>query len=204
MVGTGWRYCRQVLHGREPERAHLAGLVEQARAGTGAVVVLLGEPGVGKSALLRDLTAQTEGSASTVKVLRTAGVEAESPLPYAALYRLLRPVANFGQLPGPQARALRVAFGLEEGPAVEPFLVGVATLSVLTDAAVPDRPLLVVVDDAHWLDLASAGESPAEVWAFARADVERAEEIPSRPGRLVRLCKPAILQCGSEEENERR
>src|SRR5689334_13347397 len=119
------RYCRQVLHGREPERARLAALVEQARAGAGAVVVVLGEPGVGKSALLHDLTTPdgpTRGG-EDVRVLRTAGVESESPLPYAALHRLLRPVVNFDHLPGPQARALRVAFGLEDGPAVEPFLV---------------------------------------------------------------------------------
>lgn len=151
------RYGRLVLHGRERERAHLADLVEQARAGKGAVLVLLGEPGVGKSALLRDLTdAHEETPGRAVRVLRTAGVESESPLPYAALHRLLRPVADFGRLPAPQARALRVAFGLEDGPTVEPFLVGVATLSVLTDAAEPDHPLLCVVDDAHWLDSASA------------------------------------------------
>jgi DNA-binding CsgD family transcriptional regulator len=89
-------------------------------------------------------------------VLRTAGVESESPLPYAALYRLLRPVTELDRLPPPQARALRIAFGLEEGPSLEPFLVGVATLSVLTDSADPDRPLLCVIDDAHWLDSASA------------------------------------------------
>ena len=89
-------------------------------------------------------------------MLRTAGVESESPLPYAALHRLLRPVTDFDRLPAPQARALRVAFGLEDGPTVEPFLVGVATLSVLTDAAEPDATVLCVVDDAHWLDSASA------------------------------------------------
>ncbi len=146
-----------MLHGREPERAHLAALVEQARAGTGSVLVVLGEPGVGKTALLRDLTdLQQTGRGGSVRVLRTAGVESESPLPYAALHRLLRPVTDFDRLPGPQARALRVAFGLEDGPTVEPFLVGVATLSVLTDAAEADQPLLCVVDDAHWLDSASA------------------------------------------------
>lgn len=146
-----------MLHGRESERAHLAALVDQARAGTGAVLVVLGEPGVGKTALLRDLTAVGEpAQGGTTRVLRTAGVESESPLPYAALFRLLRPVTDFDRLPAPQARALRVAFGLEDGPTVEPFLVGVATLSVLTDAAEPDQPLLCVVDDAHWLDSASA------------------------------------------------
>lgn len=154
---AGQRYGRLVLHGREPERAQLAALVAQARAGTGAVLVVVGEPGVGKTALLADLsTLQQPGQDGNVRVLRTAGVESESPLPYAALHRLLRPVADFGRLPPPQARALRVAFGLEDGLTVEPFLVGVATLSVLTDAAEPDEPLLCVVDDAHWLDSASA------------------------------------------------
>ena len=155
--GPNQRYRRLVLHGREPERARLAALVDQARAGTGAVLVVLGEPGVGKTALLRDLTTpQQPGQDVNLRVIRTAGVESESPLPYAALHRLLRPVIDVDRLPPPQARALRVAFGLEDGPAVEPFLVGVATLSALTDAAEPDQPLLCVVDDAHWLDSASA------------------------------------------------
>ncbi|WP_345507619.1 helix-turn-helix transcriptional regulator [Terrabacter aeriphilus] len=154
----GRRYGRLVLHGREPERARLGALVDQARAGIGGALVVLGEPGVGKSALLRDLSTlgRLSGEGGHVRVLRTAGVESESPLPYAALLRLLRPLANVDHLPRPQARALRIAFGLEDGPAVEPFLVGVATLSVLTDAAEPAHPLLVVVDDAHWLDSASA------------------------------------------------
>ncbi|WP_406830603.1 AAA family ATPase [Pedococcus sp. KACC 23699] len=147
-----------MLHGREPERAQLAALVEQARAGTAGVLVILGEPGVGKTALLAALaTAPLPAESSAVpRVLRTSGVESESPLPYAALHRLLRPVMDLDRLPDPQARALRVAFGLEDGPTVEPFLVGVATLSVLTDAAESDAPLVCVVDDAHWLDPASA------------------------------------------------
>ena len=124
------------------------------------MLVVLGEPGVGKTALLHDLTTPSQPGQDdqdgSPRVIRTAGVESESPLPYAALHRLLRPVLDFDRLPPPQARALRVAFGLEDGPAVEPFLVGVATLSVLTDAADLDQPLLCVVDDAHWLDSASA------------------------------------------------
>lgn len=152
------RYGRQVLYGRERERAHLAALMEQARAGTAGVLVVLGEPGVGKTALLRDLTTSQQEAArgGSARVLGTAGVESESPLPYAALHRLLRPVANFDRLPAPQARALRVAFGLEDGPTVQPFLVGVATLSALTDVAEHDSPVLCVVDDAQWLDSASA------------------------------------------------
>jgi hypothetical protein len=147
-----------VLHGRERERATLAALVERARAGRAGVLVVRGEPGAGKSALLGDLAEALESApaAEAVRVLRTAGVEAESPLPFGALHRLLRPVAHFGRLPVPQARALRVAFGLDDGPPVEPFLVGVATLSALTDAAAEDGPVLCVVDDAQWLDPASS------------------------------------------------
>ncbi|WP_426595683.1 helix-turn-helix transcriptional regulator [Cellulomonas sp. McL0617] len=147
-----------MLHGRERERAQLAALVEGARAGTSGALLVLGEAGVGKTALIGALTTadQEDDSDRAVRVLRTAGVESESPLPYAALHRLLRPVIDLNRLPAPQARALGVAFGLQDGPVVEPFLVGVATLSVLTTAATPDVPVLCLVDDAHWLDSASA------------------------------------------------
>ena len=114
--------------------------------------MLRGEPGVGKSALLDSLV-PVAGDAT---VLRTQGLEAEAPLAFAALHRLLRPVLRMlDLLPGPQARALRVAMGEAEGPAVEPFLVGVATLSLLT-AAAEESLVVCLVDDAHWLDQASA------------------------------------------------
>jgi len=151
-------YGRRVLYGRERERALLAALVADAPAGRAGVLVVRGEPGVGKSALVEDLVAARHAAAGgrAARVLRTAGVESESPLPFAALHRLLRPVVDFDRLPVPQARTLRVAFGLGDGPPVEPFLVGVATLSALTDAAEEDGPVLCVVDDAQWLDSASA------------------------------------------------
>jgi DNA-binding CsgD family transcriptional regulator len=149
-----------VLHGRAREQAQLAALVDDARAGTAGVLVVRGEPGVGKTSLLADLAAAENGrpgdGAARGRVLRTSGVESELPLPYAALYRLLRPALNLDQLPAPQARALRVAFGLEDGPTVEPFLVGVATLSALTDVGERDGYVVCVVDDAQWLDSASA------------------------------------------------
>jgi DNA-binding CsgD family transcriptional regulator len=140
------------------ERARLAALADHARSGQAAILAVLGEPGVGKSALLQDLVSSQQAAADVagVRVLRTHGVESESPLPFAALHRLLRPVLRLERLPVPQARALRVAFGQEEGSSVEPFLVGVATLSALTEAA-EDGPVLCVVDDAQWLDTASAG-----------------------------------------------
>jgi DNA-binding CsgD family transcriptional regulator/tetratricopeptide (TPR) repeat protein len=148
-------YVRRVQHliGREPERAALRALVERALHGTAGSVVLRGEPGVGKSALLEVVVEEAGGTT----VLRTRGLEVEAPLAFAALHRLLRPLSRLrGQLPPPQARALDVAFGEEDGPVVEPFLVGVATLSLLT-AAGEEAPVLCVVDDAHWLDPASAG-----------------------------------------------
>jgi DNA-binding CsgD family transcriptional regulator/tetratricopeptide (TPR) repeat protein len=141
-----------VLHGRQPERAQLAALLHEAGQGRAGALVVHGEPGAGKSALLDDLVAGAVGA----RVVRTQGLESEAPLAFAALHRLLRPLpALRDRLPAPQARALRVAFGEEEGAAVDPFLVAVATLSALTEAA-EDRPVLCVVDDAHWLDDASA------------------------------------------------
>lgn len=146
------------MYGRERERAELAALVVRARAGRAGVLVVLGEPGVGKSALVLDLVSaqQAVPDAEAARVLRTAGVESESPLPFAALHRLLRSVVDLEGLPVPQAGALRVAFGLEDGASAEPFLVGMATLSVLTDAAAEGSPVVCVVDDAQWLDSASA------------------------------------------------
>ena len=119
--------------------------------------MLVGEPGIGKSALLRDLLEHVEHGPNAMQVLTTAGVASEGPLPFAALHRLLRPVLDWDRLPGPQARALRVAFGQEDAgdSPVEPFVVGLATFSVITEAAA-DRPVLCLVDDAHWLDPASA------------------------------------------------
>ena len=162
-----------MLHGRDAERARLASLVTTARAGQAGVLAMLGDPGVGKSALLADLVAgvRSDQEQPAVLVLSTAGVASEAPLPFAALHRLLRPVLDRDRLPAPQARALGVAFGHEDGGGVpvEPFLVGVATLSVLTEAA-DDRPVLCVVDDAHWLDAASAD---ALLFAARRLQADR-------------------------------
>ena len=127
--------------------------MERANDGSAGTLVVRGEPGVGKSALLEELLA----GAGEATVLRTQGLEVEAPLAFAALHRLLRPLTRLrAALAEPQARALRVAFGEEEGPSVEPFLVGVATLSLLTTAA-EENLVVCVVDDAHWLDPATAG-----------------------------------------------
>ncbi|MDX6733589.1 MAG: hypothetical protein QOC54_3537 [Baekduia sp.] len=138
--------------GRERERAALGRLLDAARGGDGGVLVVHGEPGVGKTALL-DWTVQ-EGR--QLRVLRTVGVEGEIELPFAALHQLCSPILDRSdRLPDPRRDALHVAFGLSGGQAPSSFLVGLAVLDLLSEASV-QRPLLGVVDDAQWLDRASA------------------------------------------------
>lgn len=153
------------LHGRARELARIAALLDAARSGTGGAVVLLGDPGTGKSVLL----AATVASCPDLLVLRTQGIESEAPLAFAALHRLLRPVMRYvDRLPAPQARALRVAFGEEVGGDSDRFLVFLGALSLLAEAA-DDRPVCAVVDDAHWLDEASAA---ALLFVARRVQVE--------------------------------
>lgn len=140
-----------MLYGREHERARIDTLVDEAWAGRGGALVVRGLPGVGKSALLQDTVARQEGT----RVLATRGIESESPLAFAALHRLLRPVtASLVRLPAPQQEALRAAFGEQTGGG-DRFLVFLATLNLLAEVA-EQAPVLCVVDDAHWLDDASA------------------------------------------------
>ncbi|MFJ4624418.1 AAA family ATPase [Streptomyces sp. NPDC088812] len=143
---------RRGLLGRRHECGVLDHVVADAREGRGQVLVLRGEPGVGKSALVEYLTR----SASGFQVLRAAGVESEMELAFAGLHQLCMPVlGHIDRLPGPQHDALAIAFGLRDGSAPDRFLVGLAVLSLLAEAA-EDRPLLCVVDDAQWLDRVSA------------------------------------------------
>jgi AAA ATPase domain len=116
------------------------------------VLVLHGEPGVGKTALLDDAI----GSATGLRVARVAGVESEMELAFAALQQLCAPrLGGLEHLPDPQRDALSVAFGLRAGAAPDQYLVGLAALSLLSDMA-EQQPLLCVIDDAQWLDQASA------------------------------------------------
>jgi DNA-binding CsgD family transcriptional regulator len=154
------------LLGRERERAALDRLVESARDGFGGAVVVHGEPGVGKTALLDDLVEK----ATTVRIVRSAGVEGEMELPFAAVQQLCAPILAFGErLPPPQRDALDIAFGLSPGPPPNPFLVALAVLGLLSEAA-RERGILCVIDDAHWLDRASA---QALGFAARRLAVER-------------------------------
>jgi DNA-binding CsgD family transcriptional regulator len=140
------------LLGRQGEYDVLHRLLDAARAGEGGVLLVHGEPGAGKSSLLE----YAVGAARLFRVVRTAGVEGEMELPYAALQQLCSPILDLRErLPDPQRDALVVAFGLSAGSAPNPFLVGLAVLGLLSEAA-EERPLLCVVDDAQWLDRASA------------------------------------------------
>lgn len=134
--------------------AALGKLVESSRAGHSAVVVLRGEAGIGKTALIDYMSGTV---ASGFQVLRTAGVESDMELPFAGIHRLIAPVLPGGieTLPGPQRHALATAFGLASGPAPDRFLVGLAVLGLIATAS-EVRPVLCVVDDAQWLDQVSA------------------------------------------------
>src|SRR3954463_8693701 len=141
-----------MLHGRQEECAVLDGLLERGRGGQSGVLLLRGETGVGKTALLE----YAVGSASDFRAVRTAGVESEMELAFAALHQLCAPVHDFvDRLPAPQRDALESTFGVSAGAAPDRFMVALATLSLFSEAA-QERPLLCVVDDAQWLDRASA------------------------------------------------
>ncbi|HEU5469276.1 MAG TPA: AAA family ATPase [Actinophytocola sp.] len=140
------------LLGRRAECAALDRLLADARAGQCRVVVLRGEAGIGKTALLEYLI----GRASDCRVARVAGVESERELAFAGLHQLCAPFLDrVERLPGPQRDAFGTAFGLSAGPAPDRFLVGLAVLTLLAEVA-EDEPLVCVVDDAQWLDRVSA------------------------------------------------
>jgi DNA-binding CsgD family transcriptional regulator len=177
-----------MLLGRLPERAALSGLLEAARAGRSGVLVVRGEPGVGKTALL-DWAVE---SAAGLRVARVAGVESEMELAFAALHQLCAPMLDkLERLPDPQREALGVAFGLNTGAAPDRFLVGLAALSLLSEVA-EQQPLLCVIDDAHWLDRASAlvlafvaRRLLGEPVALVLAAREEGEEFRGLPELLV-------------------
>jgi DNA-binding CsgD family transcriptional regulator len=136
---------------RHSERAAVDRVLDQARAGSSAVLVVRGEPGIGKTALL----GYAAGRALGFRVVRAWGVESEMELAFAGLHQLCVPMlGRLDQLPGPQHDALAVAFGMREGQAPDRFLVGLAVLSLLA-ATAEDQPLACLVDDAQWLDRAS-------------------------------------------------
>ncbi len=143
---------RRRLLGRKRECEVLDRLLNGVRTGDGGVLVMHGEAGVGKTALLE----YAVEAAGEFRIARTIGVEAEMELPFAAAQQLCAPFLELmDRLPQPQHDALDVAFGLRTGPAPDPFLVGLAVLGVLAEAA-EEQPLVCGIDDAQWLDSASA------------------------------------------------
>jgi len=154
-----------MLYGRDAERAQIGALLEAASASRSGSLILRGEPGAGKTALLDD----TRERAANLHVLTARGVQSESEFPYAGLHQLMRTaVGHVDRLPAPQAVALRVALGLGAGAAPERFLVFAGCLSLLSELA-DDRPVLCLVDDLQWLDTASA---EALVFVARRLDAE--------------------------------
>jgi DNA-binding CsgD family transcriptional regulator len=150
-------YGQTVLVGREGDLRRVTTLLDEARRGRSESLLVVGDPGLGKSALL----AEARSLATDMQVLVATGVEAERELPFASLHELFRPVLDLlPRLPGPQAHALAAALALEQGEP-DALAVGAGALSLLVEAS-EQSPLLVVLDDAHWLDRASA-----EALAFA-------------------------------------
>jgi DNA-binding CsgD family transcriptional regulator len=140
------------LLGREREVEALRRLIEAAQRGQSGVLVVGGEPGIGKTALVEHVVESFPGC----RVLRAIGVESEMELPFAALHQLCGPVLNrVDELPSPQRQALDLIFGRRGGVPPDRFVVGLATLNLLAGLGA-DRPLICFVDDAQWLDLASA------------------------------------------------
>jgi DNA-binding CsgD family transcriptional regulator len=141
-----------MLLGRSGEQARIEQLLAHARAGAGGALVIRGEAGIGKTALLDHAAA----GATDLRVLRGIGIESEVEIPFAGLHLLLHPYLDrIDAIPRPQGNALRAAFGLADAGTVARFLIGAATLSLLSELA-NDGPLVCVVDDAQWFDRASA------------------------------------------------
>jgi len=138
------------LVGRDAEIEHIHSVVGTA-SGDGGVLIIRGEAGIGKSSLLA--VAAAAATAARFRILRVTGVRTEANLPFAGLHQLLRPIlGGLDHLPAPQRSALGAAFGMSDGAAgQDPFLIALATLTLLTDAAA-ERPILVALDDAQWLD----------------------------------------------------
>ena len=178
------------LLGRQHERDVLDSLLGSVRAGESRVLVLRGEAGVGKTVLLDELAVRASGC----RIARAAGVESEMELAFAGIHQLCAPMLDrLDRLPPPQRDALATAFGLGASAAADRFLVGLAVLSLLAEVA-EDQPLVCLVDDAQWLDRASAqalafvarrllAESVALVFAVREPSERR--ELDDLPDRTI-------------------
>jgi DNA-binding CsgD family transcriptional regulator len=152
MAGRPSRGRVATLRGRSREAGVLVGLAAAVRTGQSRVLVVRGEPGAGKTALLDHLADQASGC----RVVRAAGVQSEMEFAFAGLHQLLAPLLHhLERLPAPQRGALRTVFGIGAGPPPDRFLVALAVLSLLSEAS-GEKPLICVIDDEQWLDQASA------------------------------------------------
>jgi len=183
-------YDPGMLVGRDAERRILDELLRVARDGRSATLVLRGEPGIGKTALL----SYAEREAAGMSVLRSVGIESEHELPFAGLHQLVRPCLGLvDQLPGPQAAALRGAFGIGFEQVQNPFLVALGLLSLLAEAA-EERAVLCLIDDAHWLD-----RSSQQALVFA------ARRLVAEPVAVLVACRtgePLGFEAGGLPERE--
>src|SRR3954452_15864345 len=171
-----------MLRGRATELGRLDELLHAAREGTSGAVVLRGEAGIGKTALLEHVAAAAQGA----RLLRAEGIRSDMELPFAALQQLCAPVLGAAaRLPAPQLEALQTAFGLSAGERPDRFLVGLAVLTLLSEAATSE-PLVCLVDDAQWLDSSSAQvlafvarrlQAEGVLIVFAERDSEAASEL---------------------------
>ena len=185
-----------VLRGRAGECAILDELLGAVRRGESGVLVLRGEAGLGKTAMLDYASRSCEGC----RVIRAAGVESEMELPFAALHQLVLPLLEgVERLPDPQRDALRTAFGQVSGQGPDRFLVGLAVLTLLSDAA-EQQPLVCIVDDAQWLDRSSAQvlsftarrlQAESVVILFAERDHDQPTELAGLPERALQRLSDA-------------
>jgi DNA-binding CsgD family transcriptional regulator len=176
----------QTLRGREAERLRLDALLDDVQSGQSAAIVVRGEAGIGKTALLDYVAERANGC----QVVRALGVEAEMELPFAAVHQLCTPLLEgLDRLSAPQREAAGTAFGLEAGPSPDRFLVSLAVLSLLSDAAEPGG-LICLVDDAQWLDRSSAQtlsfvarrlHAESVLLLFAVREQEEPEELAGLP-----------------------
>jgi DNA-binding CsgD family transcriptional regulator len=188
-----------MLRGRRTECAALDRLLAAVRIGESRVLVLRGEPGIGKSALLGYAGERAAGC----RVVRAAGVQSEMELAFAGLHQLCAPLLDrLDRLPVPQRNALATALGVRLGDPPDPFLVGLAALSLLSDAA-EEQPLVCLIDDAQWLDRASvdtlafvARRVLAESVALVFATRDSAEKLPLR-------ALPALVVAGLRDDDAR-
>nr|WP_198141753.1 ATP-binding protein [Micromonospora sp. ATCC 39149] len=190
------------MHGRKPEQDTIAELLARAKAGTSSSLVLRGEPGIGKTALLDHAAA----AAGAMRLLRGTGVEFEAELPFSELQLLLRPaLGSLAALPGPQREALEAAFGLGPTTGSDPTLVGLAVLFLLTEYA-DETGLLCLVDDAQWLDRASReallfaarrlhAESVAMLWWVSTAPPRLKTSPPNCPWTAAMVASSPSLPC---------